>query len=459
MKKQILVIFAGVIALSSTLYFSRTGPFKPANPKPVQAQTHQNGGAAATAPAQAGKEKPGSMPGMPGMTAEKPSSPDQDASAQTSEEAPAIEISPEKQQMIGVTIAAASVQPLTKTIRTVGLVEYDQRRLQTVNTKIDGWIEKLYIDFTGIYVKKGDPVADIYSPELWATQQEFINVVRWAKRSQARNLQPASRPSSPEGAPDVRAMIEKDAQSLVEAARQRLKLWDISDGQIQKIEQSEKPIRTLTIYSPYSGYVLQKNVTQGAKVMAGANLLEVADLSAVWITADIYEFEMPLIKVGDVATVQLSYFPGRQFNTRIDYIYPTLQGETRTLKARFSMPNEGGRLKPQMFTNVELKINLGRKLAVPGDAVIDTGVRQIVYLDKGNGIFEPKEVVTGVRTEKLVEITAGLKSGDKVSSSANFLIDSEAKLKGVEPLPRAKPGEKRGPGQPGPAAPPPAHRH
>lgn len=458
MKKHILVILAAVIALLSILYFSRTAPFKSADPRPVEAQIHQHGGAAPEQPAQTGQETPGSMPGMPGMPAEKPS-PDQGAPAPTSEEAPTIEISPEKQQMIGVKVTTAAVQPLTKIIRTVGLIEYDQRRLQTINTKVEGWVEKLYINFTGVYVKKGEPVADIYSPELWATQQEFINMVRWAKRSQMKDVQQSTKSPGPEGAPDVRAMIDKDAQSLVEAARQRLKLWDISDAQIQKIEQSEKPIRTLTIYSPYSGYVLQKNVTQGTRVMAGASLFEVADLSTVWITADIYEFEMPLIKVGDVATVQLSYFPGRQFNTKIDYIYPTLQGETRTLKARFSMPNEGGRLKPQMFTNVELKINLGRKLAVPSDAVIDTGVRQIAYLDKGNGIFEPKEVMTGARTENLVEITAGLKPGDKVSSSANFLIDSEAKLKGVEPLPRAKPGEKPAPGQPAPPAPPPAHGH
>ena len=187
--------------------------------------------------------------------------------------------------------------------------------------------------------------------------------------------------------------------------------------------------------------MLQKNVNQGSRVMAGADLFDVADLSTVWITADIYEFEMPLIKVGDEAAVQLSYFPGRQFNTRIDYIYPTLQGETRTLKARFTIPNEGGRLKPQMFTNVEMKINLGRKLAVPSDAVIDTGVRQVAYVDKGDGNFEPREVLTGVQTEDLVEVTAGLKAGEKVASSANFLIDSEAKLKGVEPLPRQTPGQ------------------
>ena len=395
---------------------------------------------------------------MPGMPAEKPKGSSAGVEEKKTEEAPTIEISPEKQQLIGVKIATASVQPLTKTIRTVGLVEYDQRRLQTINTKVEGWIEKLYVNFTGMYVKKGDPVADIYSPELWATQQEFINVVRWAKGAQAKNVRPRTETADVQGAPNVSSMIDRDAQSLVEAARQRLRLWDIGDAQIARIEESEKPIRTLTIYSPYSGYVLQKNVTQGMRVMAGEKLLEVADLSTVWITADIYEFEMPLIKVGDAATVQLSYFPGRQFSTKIDYIYPTLQGETRTVKARFTLPNEGGWLKPQMFTNVELKINLGRRLAVPSDAVINTGVRQIAYVDKGDGYFEPREVGTGVQAENLVEITAGLKAGDKVSSSANFLIDSEAKLKGVEPLPLQKPGQKQAPAR-APAAPPPAHQH
>jgi Cu(I)/Ag(I) efflux system membrane fusion protein len=230
-------------------------------------------------------------------------------------------------------------------------------------------------------------------------------------------------------------MISKDAEALVAAARQRLKLWDISDEQIKKIEESEKPIRTLTIYSPVSGYVLQKTAVQGMKVMAGEKLFDVADLSMIWVTADIYEYELPLLKVGDPATIQLSYFPGRQFSSRIDYIYPTLSGDTRTAKARFIIPNPGGELKPQMFTNVELQVSLGPKLAVPEDAVLDTGLRQIVYVDKGNGYFEPREVRIGVRAEKLVEVTAGLKAGDKVASAANFLIDSEAKLKGVEPLP------------------------
>ena len=163
-----------------------------------------------------------------------------------------------------------------------------------MNTKVEGWIEKLYVNYTGIYVKNGEPLAEIYSPELWATQQEFINVVRWAKRAQAKNGSAQTETQSGFG-----TMIAKDAETLVDAARQRLKLWDISDEQIKKIEESEKPIRTLTIYSPVSGYVLQKTAVQGMKVMAGEKLFDIADLSTIWITADIYEYELPMLKVGD----------------------------------------------------------------------------------------------------------------------------------------------------------------
>jgi membrane fusion protein, copper/silver efflux system len=430
--KSVVIVAGAVIIAVLMLYLSKAsflgGTAKVSQPSAAQAPTSQ--------PPQ---QPQGSMPGMPGMPAEKPSgaapaaeeTPDKGTPGQAStEEAPTIEISPEKQQLIGVKIATASVQPLKKIIRTVGMIEYDQQKLYSVNTKIEGWIEKLFVNYTGMYVKKGEPLAEIYSPELWATQQEFINVVRWAKRSQE-----GSAATSSTGNPSFSSMITKDADNLVEAARQRLKLWDINDAQIKKIEESEKPVRTLILYSPVSGYVLQKTAVQGMKIMPGEKLFDVADLSTIWITADIYEYELPLLKTGDTATIQLSYFPGRQFSSKIDYIYPTLSGETRTAKARFSIPNPGMQLKPQMFTNVEVQVNLGKKLAVPEDAVIDTGLRQVAYVDKGNGYFEPREVRIGVRADKMVEVTAGLKAGDKVASAANFLVDSEAKLKGVEPLP------------------------
>lgn len=337
---------------------------------------------------------------------------------QETEEPPAVEISPEKQQLIGVKTDVVKVIPLKKTIRTVGRIEYDERKIFTVNTKIEGWIEQLHIDYTGRYVKKGEPLAEIYSPELIATQQELITAIEWAKDAKAK----------------AGNMLLRDAETLIDAGRQRLRLWDISDEQIRRIEETGKPIRTLTIYSPVSGYVVEKMVIQGMKVMPGEKLFNVADLSTIWIMADIYEYDMPFITVRQMAKIALSYFPGREFMSRIDYIYPALSGETRTAKVRFELPNPGGQLKPQMFTNVEIKIDMGRRLAIPEDAIIDTGTRQVVYVDKGDGYFEPREVMLGVRAEGLREVIMGLKAGERVASSATFLIDSEAQMKGVKPI-------------------------
>ena len=346
--------------------------------------------------------------------------------AKQPEETPTVEIPTDKQQLIGVRTVKAVIKPLNRVIRTVGRIEYDERKLATANTKIEGWIEKLHVDYTGRYVQKGEPLAEIYSPELVATQQEFLNILRWAGQSQAVKDERTA------------MLLVKDAQALLEAAKERLRLWDISDEQIKKIETTGKPIRTLTIYSPVSGYILQKMAVQGMRVMPGEKLFDVVDLSSVWIVADIYEYELPLIKVGQPARIGLSYFPWQEFSSRVDYIYPALASETRTAKVRFTIPNPKGALKPQMFTSVEIKINLGSRLAVPAEAVIDTGVRQIVYVDKGEGYFEPREVATGLKVDELVEITGGLKAGEKVASSANFLIDSEAQLKGVTALKRKK---------------------
>jgi Cu(I)/Ag(I) efflux system membrane fusion protein len=393
---------------------------------------------------------PGSKPAeQPTTMPAKPEGP-----AQTQEEQPTVEIPLEKQQLIGVRTVVASIQSLEKIIRTTGKVEYDERKLTTVNTKVEGWIEKLYVNYTGIYVKKGEPLAELYSPELWATQQEFINLVKWSKKTGKTGMNaPKTSPSAHGGSTDLATMLSTDADMLMEAAKQRLKLWDISDDQIKRIEESEKPIRTLTIYSPVSGYVLQKYAVQGMKVMSGEKLFDVSDLSNIWVVADIYEHELPVIKVGDTAKIQLSYFPGKELTSKIDFVSPTLSPETRTAQARFSIPNTGGKLKPGMFTDVELRINLGRKLAVPDEAVIDTGLRQIVYVDKGDGYFEPRAITPGVRAEKLVEVLSGLKAGEKVASSANFLIDSEAKLKGVE-------ARDTSPGRKQEAVPPPGgHKH
>jgi len=345
--------------------------------------------------------------------------PAQTEPAEAVEEAPTVEIPLDKQQMIGVKIVAVSVRPLRKAIRTVGRVEADERKIATVNIKFEGWIEKLHVDYVGKRVNKGEPLAEIYSPELYATQQEFINLLKW--KEQGKGVKDES----------VGRMLGRDADAILDAARQRLKLWDVTEEQIKSIAESGKPIRTLTIYSPADGTVVQKAALQGMRIMPGEKLFDIADLSTVWIIADIYEYELSLVRPGNTAKITLDSFPGREFTAVIDYVYPVLTSETRTAKVRFSLPNPGGRLKPQMFTNVELKIDMGRRLTIPEDAVIDTGMRQIVYVDKGEGYFEPREVTLGVRAEGMVEVLKGLKAKEKVASAATFLIDSEAKLKGI----------------------------
>jgi Cu(I)/Ag(I) efflux system membrane fusion protein len=346
---------------------------------------------------------------------------------EATEEAPQVEITPEQQQLIGVKTVKVSLKPLQKVIRTVGRIEADERKQATVNTKIEGWIEKLYVDYTGRYVKKGEPLAEIYSPELLATQQEFLGVLKWA-----------TQPGDKKKDDTLGLMIAKDANAALDAARERLRLWDISEAQIKHIEQTGKAVRTLTLYSPVSGFVTQKMAVQGMKVMPGEKLFDIADLSTLWVIADIYEYELSFVRVGQLARITLSYFPGRELSSQIDYIYPTISADTRTTKVRLTLPNPGGRLKPQMFTNVEIRINLGKRLVVPESAVIDTGTGQVVYVDRGNGAFEPREVQLGLRADGAVEVLRGLKTGEKVVSSANFLIDSEAQLKGVKPLRRLK---------------------
>jgi Cu(I)/Ag(I) efflux system membrane fusion protein len=335
------------------------------------------------------------------------------------EEAPTVEIPLDKQQLIGLKTAVVAFKPLHRTIRTVGRIEYNEQKFATVNAKFEGWIEKLHVDYTGKYVKKGEPLAEIYSPELLATQQEFLNLLKW------------SRPGTDAKEQSVGRLLEKDTAMTIESARQRLRLWDISDEQIKSIEETGKTVRTLTIYSPVDGYVVQKMALQGMRFMAGEKLFDIADLSTVWVISDIYEYEISFVKPGQKARISLSYFPGKEFISSVEYVYPNLAVDTRTAKVRFVIPNPGGLLKPQMFTNVEITVDLGKRLAIPEDAIIDTGTRQIVYVDKGEGNFEPREVTVGLRADGMVEVIKGLKPKEKVATAANFLIDSEARLKGV----------------------------
>ena len=350
--------------------------------------------------------------------------------ANTANDNPLIDVSPEQQKKIGMKTVIVDTRPMQRVIRTVGRLEASERNLATVNAKIEGWIEKLHVETTGAYVRKGDPLVEIYSPELVATQQEFLLAVQWAKQSTKRKSGDGGAEPS-----ELERMMVRDAQATLDAARQRLLLWDISQAQINRIEQTGKVVRTLTLYSPVNGYVTQKMAVAGMRVMPGEKLYDVANLSALWVIADIYEYELSLIKKGDAATITLAYLPGRDFPSNIDYIYPEIAPQTRTARIRLALANPGGALKPQMFANVEIKVNLGHRLTLPESAVINTGRGMVVYVDMGDGAFEPREIRTGLRAGGYIEVLRGLKKGDKVVSSANFLIDSEAQLKGVRPLP------------------------
>jgi len=324
-----------------------------------------------------------------------------------------VQISPEKQQLIGVKIGTAEMKPLEKVIRTVGRVDYDEKRIVTVSPKIGGWIEDLFVDFTGKYVMKGEPLLTIYSPELVSTQEEYLIALR-AKKDLAKSPFPE---------------VAGSGSSLAESAKRRLKLWDITDDQIRILEETGQPRKTLTLYSPFSGFVLEKAAYNGMNVMPGIALFKLADLSVVWLYADIYEYELPFIRLGQQASVQLSYIPGETFTGKAIYIYPSLNPETRTAKVRFEFPNTHGKLKPEMYANVEIKVHLGQKLTVPEGAIIDTGLRQMAIVDKGSGYFEPREVKVGAKVDDYYEVIKGLKAGERVVTSANFLIDSESKLK------------------------------
>jgi Cu(I)/Ag(I) efflux system membrane fusion protein len=306
-----------------------------------------------------------------------------------------VQIPPERQQRIGVRFGVVEMRPLEKIIRTVGRVDYDEKRVVTVSTKVGGWIEELYVDFTGRFVKEGEPLLAIYSPELVSTQEEYLIALR-AKRDLAKSPFPE---------------VARSGEALAESAKRRLMLWDISDDQIRTLEETGQPRKTLTLFSPFSGFVLEKMASRGMSVMPGMTLFKLADLSVVWVLADIYEYELPFIRLGQQAAIQLSYIPGETFSGKAVYIYPSLNPETRTAKVRFEVANPRGKLKPEMYANVQIQVRLGQKLAVPEGAIIDTGLRQMAIVDKGDGYFEPREVKVGSKVDEYYEVLRGLKAG------------------------------------------------
>jgi len=325
----------------------------------------------------------------------------------------AVKISAEKQQLIGVQTGFVESRDVQKMIRTVGQIAYAEPKLAYVTTKFEGYIEVLFVDYTGKLVEKGQPLFSVYSPELVSTQEEYLLALRAQKSLEQSTI----------------GEVTASANTLLESAKRRLHLWDISDKQIAELERSGKITKTLNIYSPIRGHVVEKMALAGLKVMPGMNLYQIADLSTVWVLADVYEYEIPSIKIGQEATITLSYYPGEAFKGRVTYIYPYLTADTRTVKVRLELPNPGEKLKPQMYANVELKSSYGKQLTVPEEAVLDAGNEQIVFVAHERGYFEPRQVALGAKAQDRYIVLSGLTEGEKVVTSGNFLIDSESRLK------------------------------
>jgi Cu(I)/Ag(I) efflux system membrane fusion protein len=326
-------------------------------------------------------------------------------------------VSPERQQPLGVQFTEVDYQDMEKIIRTVGLIELDERKIAHVHTKISGWIEKVFIDFTWQQVKRGDPLFTIYSPELVATQEEYLLALKAQE-----TLKNSPFPNDSEG-----------AVSLLDAARRRLLLWDITEDQIAELERTKKVQRTLTIHSPIAGHVIHKNAFPNMRVEPETRVYTVADHSYVWVHADIYENEMALVKLGQHATMVVPSFPDEVFRGKVTYIWPHVQGSTRTAKVRLEFPNPDLKLKPEMYANVEMHIPLGRRLVVPESAVLRTGKRNLVFVDRGEGRMEVRDIALGVKASDRYEVLRGLKPGEQVVTAANFLIDAESQVQGVIP--------------------------
>lgn len=322
-------------------------------------------------------------------------------------------VSPERLQSIGVKFEAAARRPVEKIIRTVGRVEMDERRMARVNLKIEGWIDRLLVNTTGEKVKKGQVLFTLYSPELLATQEEYLLAVRAS--------QTLGRSEFPE--------VAEGARTILDVSRRRLQLWDVADSHIEELERTGKVLKALPFHAPLSGTVIEKTAMAGMRVMPGEVLYTIADLSEVWVLADIYEYELPLVQPGQTATVSLSYAPQAAFSGRIGFIYPTVDPETRTAKVRFELDNPKELLKPGMYADVQLAVPLGARLAVSRDAVLESGERQIIFIHHGGGKLEWRSVKTGQRSGDWVEILDGLKEGEHIVTSANFLLDSESQLK------------------------------
>lgn len=340
-----------------------------------------------------------------------------------------VRISLDKVQKLGVKTEQVTSRELIRTVRVVGQFQLDERRQHSVTAKFEGYIERLFVNATGQPVKRGQPLMEVYSPELVSAQEEYL--IAWDGRQSLRN-----------GTEESLAGVGQ----LAEGALKRLRNWDISDAQLQRLQREGKATRTLTLYSPANGVVLEKIAVQGMRFMPGEPLFKIADLSAIWLLADVFEQDLALVRVGQAVKISVDAYPEKELAGKIAYIYPTVSPETRTAKVRVELANPGGMLRPDMYASVQLVAghDKAQALTVPDSAVIDSGTRQVVLVQRAEGLFEPRAVKLGMRSDGYAEVLQGLSEGESVVVRANFLIDAESNLKAAlgsfgEPSPTALP--------------------
>ncbi len=325
-------------------------------------------------------------------------------------------VDPRRQQLINVHTIEVEVRSLEKVIRTVATLELDETRIEYVHPKIQGWIDKVFVDFTLQHVNQGDPLFSIYSPKLVSTQEEYLLALKTAE-----NL--ADSPFE---------HVANGARSLFEATRRRLELFDITNEQIEELEKSGQVQKYLIVYSPVSGHVMEKNAFPNMYVTPETKIYTIADHTKIWAYVEIYENEISHVREGQLVAMSTAAYPGEVFRGNITYVYPHLNEKTRTMRARLEFPNPDLKLKPGMYSNIEVQVPLGASLAVPESAVLRTGKRDLVFVDLGSGQMQLRQVEIGATASGYYEILKGLKSGERVVSAANFLIDAESKVQGVE---------------------------